>query len=145
MKTPILKLFYKGSPENWDHAKEPFFDFNKTIITLSSSVLVLSFSLIKIKELEIDKGLIGLSWTAFLLTIFCGVIILYLQFVYKFTDSLIKQKADEGKYFQKTLLDNEEIVINYLSLTLIYFISLIELASFFIAFCILMFAAFNSF
>ena len=45
---PFFKLMEEASLDEWDKAKSQLFDFNKTVITVASSAIVLSFSLTKI-------------------------------------------------------------------------------------------------
>lgn len=142
---PILRLFFLGSPSNWREAEEHLLDFNKTIITLSSSILVLSFSVIKIAGLSVNKNLIIISWLFFYLCILSGVVLLFLKFITRFADNVIKERANKHKYSMDKILDYEEVRVFYTLLPIMFILAFVELISFLVAFLILTIVAINSF
>lgn len=144
-KIPIFRLFFEGSPKNWTSAEEHLFDFNKTIITLSSTIVVLSFTLISLRGLKIEKGLLATSWICFFVAIAMGVLLFYLKFISRFVDRIMEEKADSKKYLKKDFIfDHEEIWVYFISLILMYVFSILELLTFLIGFGFLMLVAFRT-
>ena len=143
-KTPFFRLVFQSSGHDWESAETHLFDFNKTIITLSSSILVVSFSLIKLASLRINKTLLGWSWGLFVFTIACGVILLFLRFISRFTDRIIESQADKGNYKIPDLLTHEEIGIYFSSIFAMYLLSFIELLGFLAGMILLVYSAYNA-
>ena len=135
----------KISSSVWIRTQESLLDYNKSIITLSSSALVLSFSLIKITNVSINKYLIGLSWTFFLLTIFSGILTLFIKFLYDLVDGVIKREAKAGKYKKdKNILRFKEIIIYFKTREFIFWLAIFQLILFCLAFLLFIIAAFLS-
>jgi len=135
----------KISGSVWAKAQESLLDYNKSIITLSSSALILSFSLIKITETSLNKWLVGLSWAFFLITILLGVLILFIKFLYDIADGLLEKGAKAGKYKKKeSILKYKEIMIYFKYRGTIFWLAVFELLFFWIAFLLLIITAFHS-
>ncbi len=103
------RLSAKMSGSVWDGAEKDLFEYNKTIITLSSSALVLSFTVIRLGNISLNKVLIGSSWTLFLLVILSGVLIQFSKFLYRLTDEVVKQGSNDGGYKKGELFSELEI------------------------------------
>ena len=144
INTPIFNLLFKVSGDIWDKSEWRLFEFNKTIITLSSSTLVLSFSLINLIKLSIDGFLIAWSWFFLTVSLILGVTLYYMRFITFFLDRVIEKKADAKLYNQKNLLDNNEIIVYYSFLNFIFIISFVELFTFILGILFLMVAAYGS-
>ena len=138
------RLSAKMSGSVWDGAEKDLFEYNKTIITLSSSALVLSFTVIRLGNISLNKVLIGSSWTLFLLVILSGVLIQFSKFLYRLTDEVVKQGSNDGGYKKGELFSELEIPFYFASRFYMFWISVFQLVSFWFAFVLLMLAAFIS-
>jgi len=128
----------------WDQAESHLVEYNKTIITLSSSALVLSFSIIKIGGLVISKWLLGLSWGLFLLAIGVGIIILFMSFLYNLAAGNIDRLQKEKDFKFDDHVDKPEIIFFWKSRSLMIWLSVAELLFFFAAISTLIITAFLS-
>lgn len=130
----------------WDESEKELFSFNKTLITLSSSALILSFTLISLTNLTVNKICLTISWALFLLTIILGSFLEFFRFLYRVTDRLIKSRADAGNYKKsgKPLSEIDEILFYFNIRSLMFGASFAELITFILAFVFLMIAAYLS-
>lgn len=144
-KNLLAYLQGKISGEVWDKARKSLLDYNQSIITLSSSALVLSFTLIKITNLDLNKKLVGLSWMFYLLAILLGSSILFVNFLYNLTDGIVERESKEGKYKKlESIVKHREIKFYFLSRSLIFLFATSELIFFWLGFVFLIFAAYLS-
>lgn len=141
LEIPIFNLLKNVSGTIWDKCESRLFDFNKTIVSLSSSILVLSFSLISLTKVQVDTNLIIKSWLFITMSLISGLILYYLRFITFFLDRIVEDKANNKKYTKETLLNNNEVYLYYLFLPLMFIISFAELMFFIIGIIILMLVA----
>lgn len=83
----------KVSGSVWQQAKQSLDSYNKTIITLSSSLLVLSFSLLKVIDITLNVFYLKIAWISFFLVISLGVLVLLFKFFYFLCVGIIKKKT----------------------------------------------------
>lgn len=138
----LLKTLKGATSANiWKKSEKSLVEFNRTLITLASSALVLSFSLINLVELNINKAIIGLSWTFFLLVILSGTFIHLLNFLHKLTNEVIKVKAEKGEYEKGEPLE-VEMQFYFISRTIMFYATILEWLFFLVAFIFMMIGAY---
>lgn len=75
----------------WNETEPHLYEFNKTIITLSSSVLVLSFSVIQFSKSAVDKNIVGISWILLVSALIIGVVLYFVRFIVAFSIKEVKK------------------------------------------------------
>jgi len=151
-ETPISYLKENMSPQVWELTERKLFSFNKTVITLSSQALVLSFSVIQIGKVPVNKSLIGWAWTFFLLAILSGVFLFFLKYLRSLSKEITDLNLKEGKYgkkpkdggLQNKLILSKELNWVYKMQSWMFTISIFQLVIFLSAFIVLMLTAFLS-
>ncbi len=141
-KDNILKRLEKSTNgPMWERAQINLTEYNKSIITLSSSALVLSFSIIKIGNVTPNKYLLGLSWLLFLFAIGAGILIQLLSFIYTLAAGNI-DRLYKHKEWKEEMILNPEIALFWNARSWMIWISLVEMLFFFIAIALLITTAF---
>jgi len=139
----FLDSFNRRTSKMFLIIEDALLEYNKTIITLSSSILILSFSLIKVANININKTLIGISWLFFIISIFCGVTVVFFKYYLKFADVMISEEKEHIKHGKK---DKRYLFMElkgyYLMSNSLLLLSIINYYSFFIGLLFLMICAF---
>lgn len=126
-KLPFSSLLKDSSGTAWDKAENDLLNYNKTVLTISSSSLVLSFSVIKVTGIHINIVLLGISWVLLSLALVVGVCLLFTKFFASLADGILF--AHDGKKITPEKVERLQ-VIYFTSLTLIYYLGVIELLTF---------------
>ncbi len=125
----------------WLDAERNFFEYNKSIITLASSALVLSFTAAKISNLHTNLITLAISWVGFIITIFFGLSIQLMNFLYSLAESNI-HKLSEDKVFKSENLKNPEVGFYWEARIVMFWISIFEMFLFILSLVFLMISAF---
>jgi hypothetical protein len=149
-KSTLGYLYSQTSPRAWNLSEEKLFDLNKTVITLSSSALVLSFSAIQIGKPTLIKSLIGLTWGSFLLVIIIGIFLIFIKYVRSLSNEIIRVNINKGKYVKdekykglsEELLLSKEFNFIYKTQSLMYILSILQLLFFTLSFLLLILTAY---
>ena len=130
----------------WQNSEQHLYEFNKTVITLASSALVLSFSVIQLMHAEIghSKGVLGLSWAALVLSIIIGVVLHFLRFITAISIEKVREKEKRLTITKENFFDNKEVVTYASLISLSFILGLIQLILFTAGILLLMVTAFNS-
>jgi len=142
-RNTIKKLERSTNAPMWEKAQPHLLEYNKSIITLSSSALILSFSVVKLGKVAPDKFLLGLSWVLFLFVISIGMLILLISFLYQLAAGNIDRLYNR-KEWKDEMLFNPEIAFFWSSRSLMIWLSVIEILIFLTALSVLMLTAFVS-
>lgn len=126
-KLPLSDLLHDSSGVAWDKAENDLLNYNKTILTISSTSLVLSFSVIKITGIHINITLLGISWLLLSIALLTGAFLLFLKFIASLADGILiahdGKVTKEGKVFEWN-------TIYFTCLTWIFYLSLLQLITF---------------
>lgn len=125
----------------WNETEPHLYEFNKTIITLSSSILVLSFSVIQFSKSTVDKNIMGISWILLVLALIIGVILYFVRFIVAF--SVEKVKETRG-VTNNNFFEHKECVVYSILISISFILGFTQLILFAAGVIILMISAFNS-
>jgi hypothetical protein len=144
--TEIIKYFPRQiSGTIWDKIEKDLLDFNKTLITLCSSALVLSFTLIGFNKIKIDPVSLSTAWISLAISILFGALLLFLKFLYRLSEQIVKKNTEKGEYGKdKPLKSHKELMFYFKSRTLIYWFAIFELSFFVVGLIMLTTVAISS-
>src|SRR5690348_4258665 len=104
-KNPIYWLPKEMSGKAWEGSYTHLNEYNKTVITISSSALILSITAIQLSKVQPDKTLLITSWSLFTITLILGVLLHFFNYLHAVTAKIIKINFENKKY-----KDNGEFV-----------------------------------
>lgn len=139
----VLNIPDELSSNNWDKTYKHLLEFNKTVITLSSSALILSFSATQLGTLSVNKCLLGISWMALAWVLISGICVYFFNYLYIVSDRIAEEISDQKKYKTTALfLKSEEALYYFATRKLVYFLSLSQLIAFMLGLIFLLVTAF---
>ena len=140
----INKLINATNKDVWAEAEMHLTEYNKSIISLSSSALILSFSVIKLGKLSPNKTILGISWVLFLLVIGLGLFIQLFSFLYHLSSGNIERLKKYKEWKTEMMWKNPEVAFFWSARSWMTRLSVIELLFFFLALSCLIIIAFSS-
>lgn len=141
----IFKLPYRISGTLWDATYTHLNEYNKSVITLSSSALILSFTAIQIGQLNVDKSLLLFSWIFLIFVLISGVALFFLNYLYVVICGLLLKNTDKKLFKTKIeFLASEEATYYFYTRILMYYLSLFQLLAFSIGIIMLVLVAYNN-
>lgn len=143
-RIPVRRLERSTTGIMWEKAQDHLTEYNKTVITLSSSALILSFSIVKIGNVQTNKLLLGFSWGLFLLAIGIGIFMLLLTFFYSLSAANLERLNAEKGYKFEDHMEKPEVLFFWRARSIMIWLSISELVLFFAALISLIITAFIS-
>lgn len=127
------------SGKAWEESYSYLNEYNKTVITLSSSALILSITAIQLRKANFDKILLIISWSLFILVLILGVLLHFSNYLHTVTAKIIELKAKNKKYKDNIeFINTNEANLYFSSRTWMFFLSFFQLIVFIAALIILM-------
>ncbi len=140
--TTVVYLPDQISGKTWDSSDTHLFEYNKNLITLSSSAFVLSFGFVKLAQISVNKVFLIFSWVMFLGVILSGSFLLLLNYLYRLNDSIMKRKSESKTYkTREEQLKSVELIFFFRSRGWMYWTVLSETVFFGLGFIALIFTA----
>lgn len=125
----------------WSESEKYLYEFNKTIITLASSTLVLSFSIIQFLKSPIDKNNLVMSWIILVLALVIGVMLYFFRFIIAIAFEKVKPK---GSILRDDFFKHKDAVAYALLINASFILGILQLILFVLGIALLMLSAFNS-
>lgn len=144
IKKTFLDLIVLIYGSLWTEGEPHLYEFNKTVITLASSVLVLSFSIIQFTDSNISKSTLGRSWALLVMTLIIGTSLYFMRFITTISYEKVKNKEKYKPITRDNFFDIKEAVVYSFLISLAFILGLAQLILFVIGISLLMTAAFNS-
>ena len=140
--TLLYRLHQSTNAPMWFKAESYLTDYNNTVITLSSSALVLSFSIVKIGKIFPNKYLLGFSWILFISVIVLAVIILFISFLHSLAGGNIERLQNNKEWKKEMMWEKPEVSFYWTARKIMFWLSIVELIAFVFALVILMLCAY---
>lgn len=144
LKNVFLDLVTQIYGAVWNNSEQHLYEFNKTIITLSSSVLVLSFSIIQFTKSNVDKNSVKISWLALVLALIVGVALYFFRFIVSILYEKIKVNEDKiGVVTRDNFFEHRAIAAYSFLIILSFVLGFLQLIFFISGIVLLMSSALN--
>jgi hypothetical protein len=142
-KNYVLSIPDSVSGAIWDETVTYLFEFNKTLITLASSTLVLSFAALQFNKSNsnVDKNSLIVSWMLFMWILIAGASVHFFNYLYVLTNQMIKTELKDTSISEEKFWRSKESLYYTETRKIIYFLSLSQLISFPIAFMLIIIVA----